>query len=184
MRRHVKYERLLAVYHDLDQTTRTSLEAHLAGCSSCAARLAGYEQVDRSLQALPDLRLPARLLRPWPTLLAGQEPRGAGRRNRGSVGIALGQALLPAGLIVILVVGAWLLLSSVTGIDPGATATPTLTLTLTPTATATALLGDDVSPAAGVIFGAAALRRVPAPLPQPPGLTAARVGASMALRIP
>lgn len=184
MRRHTKYERLSAVYRELDPAERTSVDAHVRECSSCAARLAGYEQVDQSLQALPDLRLPAWLQRPWTRVSAGRGLAGSDQRGLGGIRAVFGRALLPASLIIVLVVGACLLFLSVTGDDLVVTATPTLTLTLTPTATVMAFLGDDAGPAARVVSDAVALPRIPAPLSPPPDPSAAQAGASMALRIP
>lgn len=178
MRRHIKYERLSVIYRELDPAARTSVDVHVRECSSCAERLAGYEHVDQSLQALPELSLPARLQRPWIRVQADRECLGSDQRGLSGIKAAFGRALLPVSLIIVLVVGACLLFLSVPGGDLAVTATPTLTLT--PTATTMAFLGDDAGPAARVISDT----HFPASLSPSPGLTAARVGASMTLRIP
>lgn len=182
MTRHTKYERLSAVYRELDPAERALVDVHARECSSCAARLAGYERVDQSLQALPDLPLPARLQRPGIWAPADRGLAGSDQRGLGGIKAVFGRALLPAGLIIVLMVGACLLFLSVTGDDLVVTATPTLTLT--PTATVMAFLGDDAGPSARGVSGAVPLSRISAPLSPPPVLTATLVGASMTLCIP
>lgn len=181
MRGHSEYERALAVYRGLEPAARVRVDAHLRTCPTCAARLAGYEQVESALRALPELRLPARLQRPWAEVVARQKAATgiAKRGEKTGWGVALGRALLPAGLVIALLVGAWLLLSSVTGDDVVATATPTMALT--PTATVMAWLEDDADAVAVVV---PATTVAPAPLPAPPIPTAVWVRPDMGLRMP
>jgi anti-sigma factor RsiW len=133
MRRSCRYEKRLAVYSSLDPSTRDLVDAHLRGCPACAARWSDYESIDQTLRALPDLRLPERLLQPWSGLIAAPD-----RRLHHGLGFAFGRVLLPASLVIGLVAGFWLLLTALSGDDSRVNATPTLTLT--PTATAVAFL--------------------------------------------
>jgi anti-sigma factor RsiW len=146
----------LAVYRSLDLETRASVDAHLRECPACAARLAGYERVDQSLRALPAVRLPARLQRPWPGQWPASQVASRARRPRGGYGLAAGRILLPASLIAGLVAGVWLLLASLSGGENGVIATPTLTLT--PTATAMVRLDE---------AGEAAVHVDPGAIPSP-----------------
>ena len=171
MRRSCRYEKQLAVYSSLDPSTRDLVDAHLRGCPACAARWSDYESVDQTLRALPDLRLPVRLLQPWPGLTAAPA-----RRLHHGFGFAVGRVILPASLIIGLAAGFWLLLTALSGDSSRVNATPTLTLT--PTATAVALLVETDEAAVNVDLSAfPAPRAAFYPTPQPT-FTAAQVEAS------
>ncbi len=181
MRGHSEYQRALAAYRGLEPAARVNLDAHLLTCSACAARLAGYEQVEEALRALPEPRLPVRLQHPWPVVAAQHKAAAGIEKSNGRIGwgVALGRALLPASLVLALLVGAWLLLSSVTGGGVVATATPTMTLT--PTATVIAWLEGD----AGALVEVVPVTAVaPVPLPAPPSPVAAWAGAGVAQQKP
>jgi anti-sigma factor RsiW len=183
MRRSCRYEELVAIYRDLDQAARLSLDAHLRECQACTARLTAYQQIDQSLQALPPLRLPVRLQQPWHSQLAARAPARSDRELRSRSGLVFGRILLPAGLIIGLVVGLWFLLAALADENSRATVTPTLTLT--PTATVMALLDGDADAALGVRPRAAALSGTAIAVPAPqPTWTATRVGAAIALGAP
>jgi anti-sigma factor RsiW len=55
--KHADIQLLLADYRDLRGAERREVEAHVAGCPACAARLAEYQAMDADLQGLRD---------PWP----------------------------------------------------------------------------------------------------------------------
>jgi anti-sigma factor RsiW len=161
MRRSCRYEKQLAVYSSLDPFTRHLVDAHLRECPACAARLASYDSIDQTLRTLPDLRLPAGLLRPWPGLTAVPD-----RRLHHGFGFVVGRVLLPASLIIGLVAGFWLFLTALSGEDSRVNATPTLTLT--PTATAVAFLVEIDEAAVKVDLSAfPAPRAALYPTPQP-----------------
>jgi hypothetical protein len=145
--------------------------------------LAGYERVDQSLHALPDIHLPARLQQPWSRQMAVDHPATPDRRRRNGPGYAVGRVLLPASLVIGLIVGVWLLLASLTGDDNRVAATPTLTLT--PTATTAALLHEGASAVSLTGFAPPPLPQAAAVLPPPrPTLIAVYVHPAAALRTP
>lgn len=51
----------LATFRELSPAERERLQAHLAACPACAATLAAYQEQDRALSALSNLRLSSRL---------------------------------------------------------------------------------------------------------------------------
>jgi|GEM_PF-2249765 len=51
--------RLLPIYRELERRERASIDAHLAACQACAARLRAYQEQDRLLTALPRIAAPA-----------------------------------------------------------------------------------------------------------------------------
>ncbi len=106
---HAEIQLLLADYRDLRGSERREVDAHLATCTACAARLSGYRAMDAALQALPDAR-------PTPALRAGYsaavQSNGQGRpERRGSarpLRLAYGVVSLAAVLLAIL--AAWAVL--------------------------------------------------------------------------
>lgn len=183
MRWHFEYRKLAAVYRDLDLVARAEVDAHLRECPGCAASLAGYERVDQSLQALPDMRLPAGLQRAWPRLLAARVSAEADRRSHKGLGLAFMRALLPVSLIAVLVASVSLILWSVAGNNSVVTVTPTQTFT--PTATTVAFLNTDGDPVARGIPSVAITQHAPLPLPAPsPSMMVERVAVDTAFRAP
>src|SRR5262245_18129548 len=71
----------LSVYADggLDRAERRIIEAHLARCTACTARLADYRRLDRGLSTLPTLTAPPRLEGAVRARFARDDPP-AGRR--------------------------------------------------------------------------------------------------------
>lgn len=56
MKTHTYFQKLLAVYRELDPETRREIEAHLQTCATCAAQAQSNRQMDRLLADLPDPR--------------------------------------------------------------------------------------------------------------------------------
>jgi anti-sigma factor RsiW len=148
-------QRVLATYGDAKGEERTAADAHLATCRSCAAALAGYREVDALILAAPDRPLPARLARPFASLLREQDAQGRVGRELPAAG-SFGRRLAPVAAILFILLAISALLWSLSSDGAPRVSTPTLTTTLTP-ATITA---RETGPAVVI---AAAQRPLPAP---------------------
>ncbi|MEW5871935.1 MAG: zf-HC2 domain-containing protein [Chloroflexota bacterium] len=103
-------EEMLNEYLDdvMEAGQRAELEAHLAGCSACAARLEELNEVFVALQNLPELSLGRDLA---PSILA-RVPRGWQRRHRAETPAALGWLFgLQIVLAVALLLASWSLVA-------------------------------------------------------------------------
>ena len=103
---HRKIKKLLAVYRNLGAAERNALDEHLRSCSSCAASLAAYEEMDRALAALPDPQPASQLLATLEVVAAthANQPQQTSR-PRGQTRAARPWGwLAPAGLLLILAV--------------------------------------------------------------------------------
>ena len=72
MKSHAYFEALLAIHRDLNEAERREVEAHIQGCSGCAARLADYQRMDYLLTHLAQPRPDTRLRREFYTALGTQ----------------------------------------------------------------------------------------------------------------
>ncbi len=80
MNEHQQIEQLAAVYGDLNAAERRRVERHTQDCASCAARLADYEAMDRTLAALPSPQPNARLSKSFYAALDKKRTRPTRRR--------------------------------------------------------------------------------------------------------
>ncbi len=68
-------ETLLGTYRDLDDATRCRVEAHLATCATCAARLAEFESVDHALSGLASPVPDSAAVEVWRTAMVARTAR-------------------------------------------------------------------------------------------------------------
>ena len=54
MKNHAQFAQALATYRDLSESDRREVDRHIQGCSTCAARLAAYQTMDRDMARLVD----------------------------------------------------------------------------------------------------------------------------------
>lgn len=168
MKGHEEIERILASYRDVSAEERARVDAHVANCPNCAARLATYDEVDAKLTALPQPRLPARLKRPLAAVIAERaRPAASGNAS----GFVFGRSLAPAAAVVFVLIALTVVLASLDSTRIPVTSTPTLTLTTT--LTPTTIAARQTAPV-GAVTNAALVGRVapqfhptPAPAPAP-----------------
>jgi hypothetical protein len=123
---HVDIEPLLATYRELDEASRQRVDAHLAECPDCAARLAEFEAMDRQIADLADPPPDVAAVGAWRAAMrlrgdakaapattrrtadspAGRQSRGARGEARHRPGLAIvASAALVLGLIVFVASG-------------------------------------------------------------------------------
>lgn len=136
MNRHVEIEKLLAVYSTLDESELRIVDEHATGCSLCAARRSAYAEMDAHLAGLPDPRPSADLSNALNAILQGDRPKNRPRVIVSDPRLAYRRVLLPVGLLLLLILCAWLIMRASTPIDRGIAETPSVTPTMTPAAMA------------------------------------------------
>ncbi|GAB4541792.1 MAG: hypothetical protein Kow0063_33000 [Anaerolineae bacterium] len=106
---HEQYAELLAMYRDLGDEERHTLDQHIRNCTVCAARLADYRGMDWELARLPRPRPDARLRQEFYASLGGAARQGGGlRRGLSLAGRALELAMLSLLLLGLgLALGGW-----------------------------------------------------------------------------
>ena len=177
MKGHEEVQRILASYRDATGEERAAADAHVATCRVCADALAAYEQADALLASATDPALPARLKRPFVSLLF--EPVTP---RRSSFGPAFGRGFASVAAILILLIALSALVWSVKDTLAPITSTPTLTSTLTPTS----ITARETGPAVAGVLAAAQrapaspFAPTPAPAPAPRGNSAILFAASPA----
>jgi predicted anti-sigma-YlaC factor YlaD len=123
---HSRIRTLLATYRDLDAIDRADVDGHIRECASCAARLGAYQRMDHDLAGLEDPR-PRRMARQ----VRADVLNGAARQvGVGPVRPAL-SALLPVGLLLLLIIGMLLVMQM--SRTPGGQVAETPSTTPTPT---------------------------------------------------
>ncbi len=118
---HSDIELLLADYRGLRGSDRDEVDAHVATCASCAARLAEYREMDATLQGLRDPRPDARLRTGYFAAIKGSDPAQSGRSGaqRQPVQRLAAFAAAATALVILAVIGvAWV--SGRTGIEKAA----------------------------------------------------------------
>lgn len=109
---HGDIQLLLADYRDLRGAERREVEAHVATCAACAARLAEYQAMDVELQGLRDARPTPALRAGYNAAIQGNNPpeRRAQTQNRGLV-----YAFASVATILLVAVAAWTLFRPTNG---------------------------------------------------------------------
>ncbi len=100
---HTTIELLLADYRGLRGAERDEVDAHVASCSACAARLAEYRAMDVELQGLRDARPDGRLRTAYLAAVkaGGHAPEAEAGSRRGPMQWFLGFAAAAAVLLIV-----------------------------------------------------------------------------------
>lgn len=106
MTKHEKIMQMLAVYDDLDVAERTRVDAHLAACADCAARLSAYRAMDSQIQQLPRLQPEPTFRQEFYTQMESNMSNHTRKKQMHRIP-ALAIQLLVVGAIILLGISFW-----------------------------------------------------------------------------
>jgi anti-sigma factor RsiW len=146
MRSHREIEKLLAVYNALDASELRIVDEHTRTCGVCAARRSAYAEMDAHLAGLPDPRPSADLSNALSAILQGDRPTSRQRVIASDPRLTSRRVLLPVGLLLLLILTAWLIMRISAPVHRGIAETPSVTPTMTPAAMASPQRQAAISP--------------------------------------
>lgn len=115
---HSDIELLLADYRGLRGSDRDRVEAHVATCASCAARLAEYREMDATLQSLRNPRPDARLRTGFVAAIKGNAPAPSNRSSAQRQPMQRLAAFAVAATALVTLAVSWMVWSSAkTGVE-------------------------------------------------------------------
>jgi predicted anti-sigma-YlaC factor YlaD len=136
MNGHAEMRKLLAVYDSLDAAARRAVDAHVKICPGCMAQQKAYAEMDARLVRLVDPQAPATLAAGLDGILRGERPQPRSHADVRERRWSARRMWMPAGLLLLLILGVWLVMRVSTPVDHSVAQTPSVTPTATPVASA------------------------------------------------